>query len=416
MSYLKRIGKVYHYRRKVPKEFLGLLGLTEIRRSLRTTNLDYAKALSSKLNADVEEALFASRMGMSPIEAFRKLIHAQEVPLVLNLPENDQRCSAHFEKFRQEMVAIGKWNVKTEFENAGCFRRFVSLSGDHPIEEVTHSMLMEYREKLCSLQRENRDGAEHGVGVRVQNRGLSHARINRHLTVLTAFFKWLFQNEMIDRNPALNLLLPKRKIRPDEERQRYAPSEIQLILVGIKRFRETKPERYWIPKIAVFSGMRLNEICQLYIEDIHQIEEVWCFDVNCRRDKELKNPSSQRIVPIHPELLSDGFLGFANAMFTQGNARLFPALTRHRKNGYAHQLGQWFQLFNRKEITEDPRKTFHSLRHAFADILKQQLVEPHIISELLGHSTGSIAITRYGKRFNVKVLFDAVQKIQIEDA
>lgn len=415
MSYLKRIGKVYHYRRKVPKEFLGLLGLTEIRRSLRTTNLDFAKALSAKINADVEEALFASRMGMQAAEAFRKLIHSHEALCVPILPEHDQRCSVSFEKYRQEMLAMGKWNAKTEFENGGCFRRFLSMAGDHPVGGVTHSMLMEYREKLCALQRDCRSGDGSGVDARERGRGLSHARINRHLTVLTAFFKWLFQNEMIDRNPALNLLLPKRKIRPDEERQRYTPSEIRLILAGIKQYREKKPERYWVPKIAVFSGMRLNEICQLYVEDICQIEEVWCFDVNCRRDKELKNPASQRIVPIHPDLLSDGLLAFANALFASGIARLFPALSKHRKNGYAHQLGQWFQLFNRREVTEDPRKTFHSLRHAFADILKQKLVEPHVISELLGHSTGSISINRYGKRFNVNVLLDAIKKIQIDD-
>ncbi|MBF0548840.1 MAG: tyrosine-type recombinase/integrase [Candidatus Riflebacteria bacterium] len=91
---------------------------------------------------------------------------------------------------------------------------------------------------------------------------------------------------------------------------------------------------------------------------------------------------------------------------------MFPNLRKHSKNGYAHQLGQWFQLFNRLKITDNPRKSFHSIRHAFTDELKQAGVDSSIIAELIGHSHTTLTMSRYGKRFGVRILLDAISKLQ----
>ena len=44
---------------------------------------------------------------------------------------------------------------------------------------------------------------------------------------------------------------------------------------------------------------------------------------------------------------------------------------------------------NRKHVADDPLKTFHSLRHSFADTLKQLGVQENLISELMGHANSS---------------------------
>ena len=38
--------------------------------------------------------------------------------------------------------------------------------------------------------------------------------------------------------------------------------------------------RYWIPLIALFTGCRLNEICQLYLNDIRCDNGQYYFDIN----------------------------------------------------------------------------------------------------------------------------------------
>lgn len=61
--------------------------------------------------------------------------------------------------------------------------------------------------------------------------------------------------------------------------------------------------------------MRLEEICQLTIDDIKQIDEVWCFDVNDQVDKRVKTIASKRYIPIHPKLIDElGLLDYVKAI------------------------------------------------------------------------------------------------------
>ncbi len=60
-----------------------------------------------------------------------------------------------------------------------------------------------------------------------------------------------------------------------------------------------RDEKFWLPLIAVFSGMRQEEICQLHVEDIRQDEGVWFIDINDRPPRKLKNATAVRRVPVH---------------------------------------------------------------------------------------------------------------------
>ena len=74
------------------------------------------------------------------------------------------------------------------------------------------------------------------------------------------------------------------------------------------------------PLIGLYSGMRLEEICQLYCEDIVEKNSIWCFDINQNPskdgtvDKQLKNLNAVRLVPIHDRLRELGFLEHVQKM------------------------------------------------------------------------------------------------------
>lgn len=173
---------------------------------------------------------------------------------------------------------------------------------------------------------------------------------------------------------------------------------------------KTTPERYWVPMIAMYSGMRLQEICQLYRNDLRKVDGIWCFDINDDTpDKQLKTASSKRLVPVHPELIRLGLLNYHSQV---NHERLWPNLSYIELHGYTNSIGKWFQRFNREYVTDDPQKTFHSFRHTFIDTLKQLQVQGAIISEIAGHAVDSITMGRYGKRFNPEVLLEAVSMVR----
>ena len=75
-------------------------------------------------------------------------------------------------------------------------------------------------------------------------------------------------------------------------------------------------------------------------------------------------------------------------------------------NGSA--FGKWYQRFNREHVTTDKGKVFHSLRHSLANNLKQSGVQEVVIAEILQHANDSVTTGRYGKRYQPKVLLEAM--------
>ncbi|HIJ80525.1 MAG TPA: tyrosine-type recombinase/integrase [Desulfuromonadales bacterium] len=57
---------------------------------------------------------------------------------------------------------------------------------------------------------------------------------------------------------------------------------------------------------------------------------------------------------------------------------------------------------------------FHSMRHTVADTLKQAGVPEVVISEILGHTHMNITSGRYGKRYQPKVLLEALAKLDYD--
>ena len=67
----------------------------------------------------------------------------------------------------------------------------------------------------------------------------------------------------------------------DQQKKRFSSEDLTLIFQKIaemptqKRFfRHLYTFRYWIPIFALYQGMRLNEICQLHLEDVFAIDGI----------------------------------------------------------------------------------------------------------------------------------------------
>jgi integrase len=260
----------------------------------------------------------------------------------------------------------------------------------------------------------------------VEKDRISRTTVNNNLGYVSSFMKWCVINGYVDINFFEGMRL-KKLIRVRDERDRFEEKELKQIFqkqnyIEFTEVEKQKYEYYWCPLISLFSGMRLNEICSLYLDNIIQVkgnhrEKRWCFNIleePDRPDKHLKTLSSRRIVPIHDILIDLNFLEFVELLKQRhkNRQRLFQEL-KLSEGSYIRNVSRFF---NRRYLTKlglkTERKTFHSLRHTVIDHLKQQGIDVSFINELVGHSSGNIDLDRYGKGYNSDILYNkCVKKI-----
>ena len=432
-SYLKNRNGHFYLRYRIPSDLSPLIPQVEIVKSLKTSDLKsarvsalpYVQGISQTFSLlrskyiTVDQAnericeLLEKRYRALPSESVIESHRASMEP-VLSAPVGIL-LSEFIQTYTKDKGQV--WTPKSQMEMKGIFKLLVDLIGDVPIESISRDKVRELRDNLQKLPPnvsklypdlspleviKQIDGA-----ILPPLPTLSLTSVNKHLAKLSFLMLHAVREGLRTDNPVSDMRI-KQKRRQDEERKAYDLEDIKRIADHLPRDR-SKPERLWVPMICMLGGLRLDEACQLYKEDIVKIDGIWCFDINESKDKKLKNLSSNRIIPVHPKLIAMGLIDYVDSC---GSERLWNNLTYCKINGYSNSLGKWYQRFNREYITMDKLKTLHSLRHSFADTLKQLGVQESLIAELVGHSTSDfITMSRYGKRFKPEVLLEVIKKV-----
>ncbi len=150
--------------------------------------------------------------------------------------------------------------------------------------------------------------------------------------------------------------------------------------------------KFWLPMIGLFTGARVNEICQLNPQaDILQDEKsgIWYFNLTDDNagvgiEKSHKNKNSKRKVPIHSKLFGCGFSGYLDKVKGLGHTRIFdkfkPVLERASPNAekFFSQHLKDVGLHDSKTKDKDGEGLhvvgMHSLRHTFMTETCRRLV------------------------------------------
>ena len=242
--------------------------------------------------------------------------------------------------------------------------------------------------------------------------------VNKHLMRVSALFAWAKKHGYVRENYFDKLTL-KKKRRAHEERAAFTETELTA-LFGTDQYRDHRflhPHYYWLPLLGLYTGARLEELCQLHLEDLHEVDGIWVFDINDTGEKKLKTPASERLIPLHAHLITLGLLEYLERLRARGEIRLFPKLKRGR-DGYSQAASRWFSRY-REPLglqNQTPRKDFHSFRHTFANTLKQQGIEEVQVAALIGHSKGGITFERYGKPFLPAFLANVIETLHYDAA
>jgi integrase len=207
---------------------------------------------------------------------------------------------------------------------------------------------------------------------------LSAASVNGYMTKLRTLLNFAVNEGWIGRNPARGLRVVD-PVRRRDKRLPFSTEQLRLIFnaplytgctddrngYAVPGTARPRRGRFWVPLIALFAGLRLNEACQLDVADIESVDGVDCFSVSAGvvaadNDKRLKTASSERLIPIHPTLREMGFLTFVEASRAAGDKKLFPELQASSTGYYSDPFSKWFRRFLEKSEATRPKTCFHS--------------------------------------------------------
>lgn len=152
---------------------------------------------------------------------------------------------------------------------------------------------------------------------------------------------------------------------------------------------------YWMPLLALYSGARAGELCQLHPGDVKSVDGIPALVITDEgKGQKVKTSAGHRTIPIHSELVRLGFLEYAEAQQKRGMASLWPALPL-RADKASDFFGRWF-LKHRVALglpgagTPDGA-SMHHFRHTVRPLMRRAGFGSPTQDKITGHETkGSI--------------------------
>ena len=211
--------------------------------------------------------------------------------------------------------------------------------------------------------------------VDLMEKGRSVATVNRKLSSLRSFYRFLLRRRFVDLDPMLKVVGPKK--------QKFLPSflrvqEMDRLLdecsadEGFEGVRDRL-----ILEVFYATGMRLSELIGLSDADV---------DFSAKLLKVTGKRNKQRLIPFGEELWTDllEYMKLRNETLPDRDDALFV-----RKDGKKMYPELVYRLVRRNlsKVATLKKKSPHVLRHTFATAMLNGSAELQAVKELLGHES-----------------------------
>lgn len=255
--------------------------------------------------------------------------------------------------------------------------------------------------------------------------GLAHKTIKeKYLAAISGLFVLARSEGSFPDNITLpshghNLLTKReaKKVQDKTSRKPFTEEDLKSIFNPETFLAQKNPTDYWLPLLGLFTGGRINELCQLMATtDIKKIGDIWSISINDEEESQrLKSSAARRVIPIHPTLIKLGFLDFVEDMKPFGGM-LFPYLTQDtKKQNFSGTPSERFGNYLDTLGITDKRKVFHSFRSTSNNRLKQQGVAEETRCQFIGHEHDTVNSTVYSEDHNVAYLLEhAASKLSFD--
>ncbi len=139
-------------------------------------------------------------------------------------------------------------------------RRLLEHFGkDTPINSISYKKMEQFRDKLMET-------GNKGKPVSIKT-------VNLHLEFYSGLFNHAIQSGRIEYNPVAGVKLSDK--RDQQGLNDPFPKEDLIKLFHSEQYTDDKFKEswmFWLPILLLFTGARIEELCQLYIDEIKQVE------------------------------------------------------------------------------------------------------------------------------------------------
>ena len=279
---------------------------------------------------------------------------------------------ASFTRFLQYEKRFSQHTVRAYSRDLQSFFDFQqSMYQVSAMPEITHSMI---RSWVVSLMEQH----------------LTPRSVNRKISALKTYCRFLLRNGELKKNPMLKVLSPKTSKRlPVYVEQQ----QMQRLFDGVAFSDDFAGQRdRLLLELFYATGMRLSELVNLKEGDI---------DFGSSSVKVLGKRNKERIVPLTPLVLRaiKTYLEEKRKNGWAGEARLF--VTDAGKPVYARMV---YRIVKRAlgQVTTLEKKSPHVLRHTFATHMLNNGADINSIKDILGHA--NLSATQVYTHNNVEKL------------
>ena len=319
-------------------------------------------------------------------------------------PVSKQRTSLYslFEYWRD---AVPGRPQKTIDDYEKRVRGFDALTKNKPAEQLVKADFVAYRDARL--------------------KEVAPRTVEKDLSFLKAIMQFAFESDKIPANPAAGIKVAKNEMA--SARRDLEPADLSKLFASSIYTSRQRPRggggeaAAWLPLMALYTGARLEELCQLTLDDIKTDARIPYFrildlvdETADKQIKRLKNTGSRREIPIPQQLIDHGFLKYVDHLRNEKQTWLFPELTIDPKYGRrGANWSKWWGRWRNKLSVSGREKCFHAFRHIFKSACRAAGIGEDIHDAITGHSRNHVG-RDYGK-FPLEALKPGIDKVSYPD-
>lgn len=315
------------------------------------------------------------------------------------------------------------WKISTLKENDRLFQQIRMLWGDDMlVSDLTADHVREARDYIKSLKRSTQFSGDLKKmrAVSPADR-VSAQTASKYFSHVKSFLAWLEEESHIDKvpGPKLKIVAPKKT----SGQRKWTSENLEKLftsplytgfhspgLIHKPGSKKSQNRLYWFFLLGLYTGARQGELLQLEFSHIHLDAEVPHLKISS--DLELKTKQSERIIPLHPDLLLFGFDRFVEKRRKKTAKRLFSDISFGPEgNRTVNASKALLRYIQRIGIDPSEGAVFHAFRHNFIDAMRNAEVPDNLARQITGHAGGDVH-DAYGSGANLVTLGNQIAKLE----